>query len=436
MSHRTVAGKVLAVVLALALWLGGFATPLLQSGHAEAASTTSDRTASTHPTTAKQVQPAKKKPAKKATKKKKGSRKNKKSTATVKTAAAVTAAAAAVIPVAEPGDPRFCIIQKSQTSPAPFPQDNSHAAVDALAEQVARQGADQSPLPAETASIERAPEPIKLARDLKQPKRPHLNVKAAYLVNMTTGQVYYEQNADKPIPPASITKLLTLYIVREAMEKGKLSALKPIPVSARAARTSGSSMKLRKGQEVAVNELIKGISVVSANDACVAVAEYMGKGDASRFVREMNAKAHKMGMTKSVFKNPNGLPAKGQYSTARDIAKLSISYLKAFPESLSIHSMTDYSYNGRSHRNANSLLGKYEGADGLKTGFVCASGFNISATAKRDGTRLLAVVLGAQTPIIRQVETAKLLDYGFKLVEIQKKNRKPVASISTPAAKP
>ncbi|MFV0349932.1 MAG: D-alanyl-D-alanine carboxypeptidase family protein [Halodesulfovibrio sp.] len=291
------------------------------------------------------------------------------------------------------------------------------------------QTAAYTPRPALQERMEKDLAPPKLPRDAKPPKRPHLNVKAAYLINMSTGQVYYEQNADKQIPPASITKLLTLYIVREALEKGKLSPRKTIPVSSRAARTSGSRMRLRKGEEVTIDELIKGISVISANDACVAVAEYMGKGDASRFVREMNTRAKKMGMTKTVFKNPNGLPAKGQYSTARDIAKLSIHYLKAFPESLSIHSMTSYTHNGSTHRNANSLLGRYEGADGLKTGFVCASGFNISATAKRDGTRLLAVVLGAQTPIIRQVETTKLLDYGFKLVEIQKKTGKSLASI-------
>lgn len=244
----------------------------------------------------------------------------------------------------------------------------------------------------------------------------HLNVKSALLINMSTGKVYFEQNADKSIAPASITKLLTLYLVREAMARGSLKGSTPIPVSSLAVRTGGSSMSLRRGERVPLTELIKGISVVSANNACVAIAEYLGQGDMNRFVRQMNAKAKALGMTQSRFRNPNGLPAPGQLSTARDIAKLSMAYLRTFPESLSVHSMTTHTYHGATHRNANSLLRTYRGVDGLKTGFVCASGYNITATAKRGKTRLLAVVLGAQSAAIRQVETARLLDYGFKRV--------------------
>lgn len=248
----------------------------------------------------------------------------------------------------------------------------------------------------------------------------HLNVKAAFLVNMSNGKIYYEQNPDTPIAPASITKVLTLYLVREAMAQGKITPVTAIPISDRAIRTGGSRMSLKRGEKVPLRELIKGISVVSANNACVAVAEYMGKGDSSRFVSRMNAKAKKIGMSSSRFKNPNGLPAHGQLSTARDIAKLSMSYLRRFPESLSIHSMTTHTYHGATHRNANSLLRTYKGADGLKTGFVCASGYNITATAKRGDTRLLAVVLGAQNSVSRQVETARLLDYGFKRATMEK----------------
>lgn len=251
----------------------------------------------------------------------------------------------------------------------------------------------------------------------KAVKNIKLNVRSAILINMTTGEVYYEQNADSAIAPASITKLLTLYLVREAMAQGKLSPKTLIPVSAKAVNTGGSRMELKKGEKVALEDLIKGISVVSANNACVAVAEYMTKGDTAKFVAQMNAKAQKLGMTKSTFKNPNGLPAKGQLSTARDLAKLSMSYLRKFPESLPVHSMTSFTYHGATRRNANSLLRTYDGVDGLKTGFVNASGFNITVTAKRGKTRLLAVVLGADNPVIRQVETAKLLDYGFTIVE-------------------
>ena len=242
----------------------------------------------------------------------------------------------------------------------------------------------------------------------------HLNVNAAFLMNLNNGKVYYDHDADERIPPASITKVLTLFLVREAMAQGRLKPDTPIPVSPLAIRTGGSTMSLYKGEKVPLSEIIKGISVVSANNACVAVAEYMGKGDSRRFVAQMNAKAKSLGMARSTFKNPNGLPATGQYSTARDIAKLSAAYLKRFPESLSVHSMTTHTYHGATHRNANSLLNRYEGVDGLKTGFVCASGYNITATAKRGNTRLVAVVLGARNPIVREVETARLLEYGFK----------------------
>lgn len=257
----------------------------------------------------------------------------------------------------------------------------------------------------------------------------HLNVKSAFLMNMNTGKVYYSHDADERIPPASITKVLTLYIIREALAQKRVTENTPIPVSSLAIRTGGSTMSLYKGEKVPLSEIIKGISVVSANNACVAVAEYMGKGDSRRFVAQMNATAKSLGMSRSTFMNPNGLPATGQFSTARDIAKLSAAYLKRFPESLSIHSMTNHTYHGSTHRNANSLLGRYDGVDGLKTGFVCASGYNITATAKRGKTRLIAVVLGSRNPIVREVETARLLEYGFSQVAAEpEKPEKPAKS--------
>ena len=280
------------------------------------------------------------------------------------------------------------------------------------------------------------PDKPKAAKQTVKPassKDLYLNVKAALLVNMSTGEVYYEHNADKTIAPASITKLLTLYLVREALAQGRLSTSTPIPVSDKAIRTGGSRMRLKRNEKVPLGELIKGISVVSANNACVAVAEYLGKGDASTFVAQMNAKAQKIGMAKSRFKNPNGLPASGQLSTARDIAKLSMAYLRTFPESLKVHSMTSHTYHGATHRNANTLLKTYKGVDGLKTGFVCEAGYNITATAKRGKTRLVAVLLGAQNSAVRQREAAKLLDFGFKRAA---HDEKVAAKASAPPKKP
>jgi len=243
----------------------------------------------------------------------------------------------------------------------------------------------------------------------------NINARSAMLVDMKTGQVLYEQNPDVPIAPASITKVLTLYLVFEAIREGKLHLWDNVKVSAQAAGTGGSRMGLRTGDVVPVGELIKGMAVVSGNDACVAIAEHMS-GSVDAFVRRMNAKARQLGMNSSTFLTPHGLPAKGQLTTARDIAKLSVAYLRRYPESLNIHSMESYTYRNTTRRNANRLLGTCEGVDGLKTGFVCAAGYNLTATAVRGDSRLVAVVLGAPSPGVRAAETARLLELGYESV--------------------
>lgn len=241
----------------------------------------------------------------------------------------------------------------------------------------------------------------------------NVNARSAMLVDMKTGQVLYEQNADVPIAPASITKVLTLYMVFEAVREGRLHLWDNVTVSARAAKTGGSRMGLRTGDVVSVGELIKGMAVVSGNDACVAIAEHMS-GSVEAFVHQMNVKARQLGMHSSTFHTPNGLPAKGQLTTARDIARLSVAYLRRYPESLHIHSQQSYTYRNTTHRNANRLLGTCEGVDGLKTGFVCAAGYNLAATAVRGDSRLVAVVLGAPSAGVRAAETARLLELGYE----------------------
>jgi D-alanyl-D-alanine carboxypeptidase len=241
----------------------------------------------------------------------------------------------------------------------------------------------------------------------------YISCKSAVLINAADGKVLYEQNADLPIPPASVTKILTLYLVFDAIKHGQVHPWDLVKVSTRAANTGGSRMGLRAGKEVPLEELIKGIAVVSGNDAAVAAAEHLS-GSVEAFVEKMNVKARELGMENSEFKTPNGLPAKGQFTTARDLSKLSLSYIHHYPEALHIHSMTSYTYGNSSHHNANRLLGACPGVDGIKTGFVCASGFNLSATAKRGDVRLIAVVLGARAPWVRTVETEKLLEAGFE----------------------
>ncbi len=258
----------------------------------------------------------------------------------------------------------------------------------------------------------------------------HVNARSAILLDMESGRVLFEQNADYLIAPASITKILTLYLVFEAIKQGHVSLSDKVEVSTRAASAGGSRMGLKAGARVPMGEIIKGMAVVSGNDACVAAAEHIS-GSVERFVVKMNAKARELGMTRSHFMTPNGLPAEGQVTTAHDIARLSVAYIHRFPESLTIHSMQSYAYGRRAHHNANRLLGKCPGVDGLKTGFVCASGYNISATARRSNTRILAVVMGAHNPWIRCSEAERLIEEGFRETGAPYNDLKTVAPTTT-----
>jgi len=240
--------------------------------------------------------------------------------------------------------------------------------------------------------------------------------RAAILIDVNTGKIIYAKNENLPIAPASITKIMTLYLTLEAIESGRIHWSDLVPVSAQAAQLRGTRMYLTAHSRVRLRDLVLGTAVASANDAAWALAEFVG-GDVNTFVQMMNDKAKALGMRHTVFKNPNGLPAPGQVTTAADIAVLSRAYLKRFPQALTLlHSRATFRYAGRTLRNRNHLLGHYPGADGIKTGFVCAAGYNISATAKRGNTRLIAVVLGAPTFRIRDRETVKLLDSGFRKV--------------------
>ncbi|MCX5838234.1 MAG: D-alanyl-D-alanine carboxypeptidase [Deltaproteobacteria bacterium] len=242
-----------------------------------------------------------------------------------------------------------------------------------------------------------------------------LTVRSAILMDMTTGRILFTHNADDPLPPASITKVLSLYLADEAIRDGKVHPADPVKISRKAGRTGGSKMFIQAGSEIPLEELLKGMAVVSANDASVAVAEYIG-GNVEEFVEQMNRKARELGMSRSFFKNPNGLPARGQLTTARDMMILASDYLRRFPESLDLHSRQYFTYHDITQRNRNSLLRQYPNADGLKTGWVVKAGYHIVATAKRGNTRLIAVVMGAKTPAIRAREAEKLLDEGFRMV--------------------
>ncbi len=242
------------------------------------------------------------------------------------------------------------------------------------------------------------------------------NVRSVIAMDYDTGKILLEQNADQKIAPASLTKVLTLYILWEEIEAGRVKLTDKVKVSKLADQTGGSTMNLKKGERVTVRELIKGMAVASGNDACVAVAEYLS-GSVSRFVKRMNKKAKKLGLSHSYFATPNGLPADRQLTTARDMLTLGSAYVSRFPKALAIHSLPSITHNGYTRRNSNHLLDRCVGVDGLKTGYVNASGFNIIVTAKRNGHRIMAVVLGGRTKTLRNNAAEDVLETCFASIK-------------------
>lgn len=239
-----------------------------------------------------------------------------------------------------------------------------------------------------------------------------LQVRSAILLNLTTGRVLYEQNADMRIPPASLTKVLAMFIAMDQVRAGKLSLKTNVRISRAAATTGGSRMRLRTGQRVPLEKLLTGMAVASGNDASMAVAQRISTSSRS-FVRIMNEKARQLGMKNSVFKTPHGLPAAGQITTARDMLTLARSYILTHPSAMRFHNTRVMHHNGFTIRNTNGLLGNVRGVDGLKTGWIAASGYNLIFTGKRGNTRLLGVVMGGTTKQARDRDARKLLEAGF-----------------------
>jgi D-alanyl-D-alanine carboxypeptidase (penicillin-binding protein 5/6) len=250
-----------------------------------------------------------------------------------------------------------------------------------------------------------------------QPRKLAVDAKSAVLMESQTGQILVEFNEDERIPPASFAKVLTLYVVFEALDNGKIRLDDEVFVSQKAWKTGGSQMFIEVNTRVSVDDLIKGVAVVSGNDACVALAEHLA-GSTDIFARAMNEAAAKIGMTNSHFTNPHGLPDPDQYTTAHDMAVLARAYIRRFPEALRYHSMLEYTYNDITQPNRNRLLRQDPSVDGLKTGYIAAAGYHLLATAKRDGRRLIAVVMGAKGPRTREREARRLLNYGYRNFEL------------------
>ena len=269
------------------------------------------------------------------------------------------------------------------------------------------------------------------AQSLPQP--PEIAARAYLLLDLTSNQQLAAREADLPVQPASLTKLMTAYLVFDAVRVGKLAWRQALPVSTRARQQPGSRMFLEAGMKVPVEDLLKGLLVQSGNDAAVALAEGTA-GSEERFVQLMNEQAQALGMTATRFQNPTGLPQPGHQSTARDLATLATRLLRDFPEQAAFHAIRKYRYEGTppaNDTNRNLLLFRDPSVDGLKTGHTDAAGYCMIATAQRafpnlarDGVpghrRLLAVVLGADSEGARASETQKLLYWGYTAFEAVK----------------
>ncbi|MDE1567217.1 serine hydrolase [Aquabacter sp. P-9] len=231
---------------------------------------------------------------------------------------------------------------------------------------------------------------------------------AALIVDANTGKVLYEENADTQLHPASVTKVMTLYMLFEQLEAGRLRLDSQLPVSARAAAQSPSKLNVRAGSTIEVDDAIKALVTRSANDVAVVIAEAIG-GDESTFGEMMTRKARQIGMTRSQFRNASGLPNPGQLTTARDLATLGIAIQDRFPQYYKYFSTRTFVYKGESIGNHNRLLGRVEGVDGIKTGYTRASGFNLLTSVHKDDRFIIGVVLGGSSGPSRDARMASLI---------------------------
>jgi D-alanyl-D-alanine carboxypeptidase len=236
---------------------------------------------------------------------------------------------------------------------------------------------------------------------------------AALVLDAQTGSILHATNIDTRVHPASLTKIMTLYMVFDALRDGRISMETQIPISAHAASQPPSKIGLAAGQTISVRDAIMVLITESANDIAVAVAEAIG-GSEAEFCRQMTQIAQtRLDMPNTVFVNPSGLPDSRQITTARDMVNLAIRIRAHFPEYFPLFATRSYTFAGVPHRNHNGLLEVYEGLDGIKTGFINASGFNLVASAERNGRRIFGVIFGGATAASRNNQMAELLDYGF-----------------------
>lgn len=257
------------------------------------------------------------------------------------------------------------------------------------------------------------------ARQAIIPAPPQLAASAYLLMDTDTGRVIVEHNADKVLPPASMTKMMTSYIVSAEIERGSINENDLVDISVKAWKKGGSKMFVREGTQVSVKDLLRGVIIQSGNDASIALAEHLA-GSEEAFADVMNQQAALLGMTDTVFKNATGWPEDGHVTTARDLAILGTALIKDFPEHYALYSEKYFSYNGITQPNRNKLLFTDKSVDGIKTGHTEEAGYGLAASAKRNDMRLLSVVIGTRSESARAAESQKLLAYGFRYYQTHK----------------
>lgn len=254
------------------------------------------------------------------------------------------------------------------------------------------------------------------AQQILIPAPPRLAATAYLLIDAETGNVLVEHNIDEQLPPASLTKMMTSYIVTSEIAEGRLKESDLVNISVTAWKMGGSKMFVREGTQVSVIDLLRGVIVQSGNDASVALAEHVAGGEGA-FADVMNQTAELMGMTNTHFENATGWPAEGHLTTAKDLATLARAVINEHPEFYSLYAEKYFSYNGINQPNRNRLLFRDSTVDGLKTGHTEAAGYCLVASATRENMRLISVVLGTKSDEGRAAETQKLLAYGFRYFE-------------------
>jgi D-alanyl-D-alanine carboxypeptidase (penicillin-binding protein 5/6) len=260
---------------------------------------------------------------------------------------------------------------------------------------------------------------------------PPIAARAYFLLDAASGQALAGAAEDDRFEPASLTKMMTAYVVFAALREGKLDVAREAVISERAAKAGGARMFATAGQRVAIGDLLKGLAVQSANDAAIALAEATA-GTEAAFVGAMNAQAQRLGLRQTQFANATGQPAPGHHASARDMATLALALMRDFPEHYALYAIKEFTFNRINQANRNRLLWTDPTVDGVKTGFTEAAGYCLVASARRGERRLVSVVMGAQSDGLRTSESQKLLNFGFLAYDTRRLYPKGEA-IATPA---